>query len=200
MSSPLSATTASRANLLTGAERVVVDLGALDLGHPLRPSSDGSIRTSAALGLAAQAEQDKVVAAEQRVLDLRDDRLVEAQDAGEDVVTALQACDQVGADLVLDRARGVAAGLEVAERGNLGRRRCGRRSSEGSYNVGPSAHAEAAARRSGAVGDQESATWGRRRRTHRQGVGRTRRAGLRGTGMASSSRLARAVRPRRSRL
>ena len=56
------------------------------------------------------------MAAEERVLDLGDDGLVVAEDAGEHVGRRrAERGDEVGADLVLDRARAVAAGLEFAE-------------------------------------------------------------------------------------
>jgi hypothetical protein len=58
----------------------------------------------AALRLAAQPEQDEVVAREDRVDDLRDDRLVVADDAGEERLPGAQPRDQVLADLVLDAA------------------------------------------------------------------------------------------------
>ena len=44
------------------------------------------------LRLAALAEEDHVVAGQERVLDLRDDRLVEADDAGQQRLAAAPAC------------------------------------------------------------------------------------------------------------
>ena len=101
-------------------ERVVVDLGALDLGHVL-VEQVRELAHQAALRLSAQAEQDEVVAAQERVLHLGHDRLVVAEHAGEDVAAGLDGGDQVGAHLVLDGARRVAALAQRAERGD-GRR------------------------------------------------------------------------------
>jgi hypothetical protein len=73
-------------------------------------------------GLAAEAEQDEVVAAEKRVDDLRGDALVVADDAGEDGLPRLEAFDQVGAQLVLDPAAGTLRPLgrpEFAKRGRF---------------------------------------------------------------------------------
>ena len=70
----------------------------------------GQCAQDAALGLAAQAEQDEVLAREDGVDDLRHDGVVKADDAGEDRVAnfsrslVLQAADEIGAQLVLDAA------------------------------------------------------------------------------------------------
>ena len=58
----------------------------------------------AGLALAALAEQDDVVAGEQRALDLGEDRVVEADDAGKGGSSGGEAVEQVLADLGLDRA------------------------------------------------------------------------------------------------
>ena len=69
----------------------------------------------AALRLAAQAEQDEVVARQDRVDELRDDRLVVADDAGEQRLAGLQLADEVVADFLLDRPRAIAGLPQIAE-------------------------------------------------------------------------------------
>src|SRR5690606_11100554 len=77
-----------------GVERVVVDLGARDLGHPLVEEA-GEEAEEAALGLPAEAEEDEVVPREEGVLELRDDGLLVAEDAGEDLLARAELLDQV---------------------------------------------------------------------------------------------------------
>ena len=75
----------------------------------------------AALGLPAQAEQDEIVPRQDRVDDLRHDRVVEADDAREERRPRAEPLDQVVANLVLDAAArepaGGDVGAELAERG-----------------------------------------------------------------------------------
>ena len=59
----------------------------------------------AALGLAAQAEQDEVLPRENGVDDLRNDGVFVADDAGEERLSSLQARDQVLAHFVFHAAR-----------------------------------------------------------------------------------------------
>src|SRR6202035_561414 len=94
--------------------RVVVELRPGEHGH-LGVEQGGERAQDAGLGLAAQAEQDEVVAGEQGVDHRRDDRAVVADDAGEQRSAASQALAQVVAQLLLDRAGLVAARLERAE-------------------------------------------------------------------------------------
>jgi hypothetical protein len=54
--------------------------------------------------LAALAEKDDVLAAQDGVLDLRDDAVLVADDAGEERLSALQARDQIVPKFLLDRA------------------------------------------------------------------------------------------------
>jgi hypothetical protein len=80
----------------------------------------------AGLGLAAEAEEDEVVAREDGVDDLGDDGIVIADDAGEEGLSVAlaaggdlaEACDEVVAELVLDAASyerwGELAGAELA--------------------------------------------------------------------------------------
>ena len=83
-------------------ERIVVDLAAGDDRDLLVEQIDEAAQ-DAALRLAAQPEQDEVVARQDRVDELRDDRLVVADDARKERLARLQLADQVVADLLLDR-------------------------------------------------------------------------------------------------
>ena len=67
------------------------------------------------LALAALAEQDEVVAGEQRALEVGQDGVVEADDAGETGLAGAQPGEQVVADLGLDGAVDVAARAQLAE-------------------------------------------------------------------------------------
>ena len=78
VSSPCSATR-SRAWRETGRVRVVVDLAAGDDRHPLVEQA-GERADHAGLRLAALAQEDHVVAGEQRVLELRQDGVLVAED------------------------------------------------------------------------------------------------------------------------
>src|SRR5699024_6493994 len=73
------------------------------------------------LALPALAEQDQVVAGDQRALELRDDRVLESVEAGPRVLAGGESAQEVGADLVAEGAQFVAAGPEFAE-GRDGRR------------------------------------------------------------------------------
>ncbi len=97
-----------------GFERVVVDFGAGDGRHALVEELD-ELADDAALGLTAQTQQNQVVPREDGVDDLRDDRLVVADDAGENLFARAQFAEEVGAQLVLDRAHAVALPFEFAE-------------------------------------------------------------------------------------
>ena len=95
------------------AERVVgvvANFAAGDVGHVF-VEQRGERAEDAALGLAAQAEQDEVLPGENGVDDLRDDRVFVADDAGEERLVRLQAGDEVRAQFILD-----VAGLEASFR------------------------------------------------------------------------------------
>src|SRR5262249_24016963 len=98
--------------------RMVVDLASGDGGGPLveqagqRPDQPG-------LTLAALAEQDDVVSGDQSPLQVRADRVVEAQDAGEWILGSPQPGDQVLPHLVLDAAVAVAARAQLAQSLNV---------------------------------------------------------------------------------
>ena len=85
-------------------QRVVVDLAARHDRDLLVEQIDEPAQ-DAALRLAAQAEQDEVVARQDRVDELRDDRFVVADDAGEQRLAGLQLPHEVVADFLLHRAR-----------------------------------------------------------------------------------------------
>jgi hypothetical protein len=90
------------------AERVVgivADFAAGDVGH-LGVEQRGKRAQNAALGLAAETEQDEVVAGEDGMDDLRDDGVFVTQDAGEERLGGVgtQAGDEIFAELVLDAA------------------------------------------------------------------------------------------------
>ena len=80
--------------MLTRRVRVVVDLAAGDDRHPLVEQA-GERADDAGLGLAALAEEDHVVPGEQRVLELRHDRVLVAEDAVEQRLTGRDARDGV---------------------------------------------------------------------------------------------------------
>src|SRR3972149_3963426 len=70
----------------------------------------------ARLGLAALAEEDDVLAGEERVLDLGDAGLLVADDPGKERLAAAEPRDQVVAQLLLDGPGDVAARRELADR------------------------------------------------------------------------------------
>ena len=82
-------------------ERVVVDLAARH-DRDRFVEQRGERAQDPALRLAAQAEQDEVVARQHRVDDLRHDGLVVADDAGKSVLPATEPGDQVVAHFVAD--------------------------------------------------------------------------------------------------
>src|SRR5262249_51094696 len=76
----------------------------------------GERADDARLRLPALAEEDQVVAAEQRVLDRREHRVVVAEDAGEERLARAQPTQQVRAQLLAHAARPPAARAQLAER------------------------------------------------------------------------------------
>ena len=109
-----------------GRVGVVAELGAGDVGA-VGVEERGEGAEDARLGLAAEAEEDEVVAREDGVDDLGDDGVVEADDAGEEGLAfalaagrdGAEARDEVVAELVLDAAGdafgGEFGGAELAE-------------------------------------------------------------------------------------
>ena len=96
--------------------RVVVDLAAVDHRRPLvQQGHQGADQPG--LALPALAEQHDVVAGEQRPLQRRKHRLVEADDALEPRASGAQQVEQVLAHLGLHRTVPVAAGAQLSEGG-----------------------------------------------------------------------------------
>jgi hypothetical protein len=69
-----------------------------------------------ALRLPALAEEDHVMAREDRVLDLGDDGLVVADDAGQDALAPREPSEEVLPHLLADREDPVAGGSEITQR------------------------------------------------------------------------------------
>src|SRR5262245_27908019 len=103
------------ARLADRRQRIVVDLAATEHGDRLVEQADEESR-DAGLRLAALAEEDDVLAAEDGVLDLRDDRLVVADDAGQERSTAPELRDEIVAQLLLDRLASPTTRLQLADR------------------------------------------------------------------------------------
>ena len=82
--------------------RVVVDLASGDRRDGVVEQRDERA-DEPGLGLAALAEQHHVLAGEDRVLDLRDDRIVVAADPAEQLLVVAQLADEVAAKLGSDR-------------------------------------------------------------------------------------------------
>jgi hypothetical protein len=99
---------------------VVVDLAAGDRRGPLVQQVDQRA-DQPGLALPALAQQHDVVAGEQGALQLRQDGVVEADDAGEALPATAQECQQVVPDLVLDGLVAVPGGPQGAQGGG-GRR------------------------------------------------------------------------------
>ena len=75
---------------------------------------------NAALGLAAQAEKNEIVAREQGIDDLRDDSVFIAMHAGKKCFAFFDGAEQIATELILDGARNAAwikirDALELAE-------------------------------------------------------------------------------------
>ena len=94
-------------------ERVVVDLAPGHDWNGVVEQADERAQDPA-LRLTTQAEQDEVVARQNRVDDLRDDRVVEADDSRKERRPRLEPRDQVASDLVLDAAPREPAGGHVS--------------------------------------------------------------------------------------
>src|SRR5438132_2887661 len=97
-----------------GGVRVVVDLTALDHRDLLVQQRDER-PDQTALRLAALTEEDDVLAGEDRVFHLRDDRSFEPDDAGEQLLIGLDLAHQVLAHLLLDGEDAVLALSELGD-------------------------------------------------------------------------------------
>src|SRR5262249_7691571 len=95
-------------------ERILVELAAGDC-RDLGIEQADEHPEEARLGLAAQAEEEQVVAREDRVVERGQHGALVAVDAREGILAALDGAAQVLSKLVLDAARRVAAGLQLTE-------------------------------------------------------------------------------------
>ncbi len=105
-----------------GCERIVVELPAADDRQVLVEQADqesGHPR----LGLSALPQEHEILAGEDRVLDLWQDGLVVADDAGQDRQVLAQPVEEVGAELLLDRPAVPARRPQLADRRRSGRLR-----------------------------------------------------------------------------
>ena len=93
---------------------VLAELGAVDHRRPLVEQPDQGAQQPG-LALAALAEQHDVVAGDQRPLELRDDGVLEAVQAGPRVAALAQGGEQVVADLGAQGLLDVAGGAELAD-------------------------------------------------------------------------------------
>ena len=102
-------------------QRVVVQrgLGDVDERNRLVKKTD-QLPHQPALGLALLAEKQHVVPGQQGDVDLGDDRVVEADNAGKQFVAGGKHGHEVVVDFPLDRFRSPGAGQQVAEVGGLG--------------------------------------------------------------------------------
>ena len=98
VSSPCSAIR-SRQRRQIGLVRVVVDLAAFDVGRHL-VEQRGQQADEPRLGLAAQAQQNEVVARKDGVHHLRHDRVFVSENAGKQLLPALDFADQIIAEFV----------------------------------------------------------------------------------------------------
>ncbi len=95
-------------------EGVVVYFRAGDARNEFIEQRD-ELAEDAGLGLAAQPQEEHVVFGEDRVLDLRQDGLLVAQDVGKQGFAGLEPGDQVPPHLVFYRLNPVAAGHQLAQ-------------------------------------------------------------------------------------
>src|SRR6266851_2439167 len=94
-----------------GFQRIVIDFAAGDDGHFRIEEVDEAAKNSA-FGLAAEAEQNEIVAGEQGIDDLRNDSVFVAVDAGEKRFALFDGTEQIAAELILNGA-GCAAGIKI---------------------------------------------------------------------------------------
>src|SRR5712692_7451865 len=94
-----------------GLEWIVVDFAAGDDGH-FRIEQVDEAAENAALGLAAEAEKNEIVAREQGIDDLRDNGVFVAVDAGKKRFALFDGTKQIAAELILNGAGGT-AGIKI---------------------------------------------------------------------------------------
>ena len=97
-----------------GVKWIVVDFAAGHDGDLIVEQTDQAAQDPA-LRLAAQAQQNEIVPRQDRVDELRHDRVVVADDAGEEPLASLQLANEVVADFLFDRSRRAAALPQLAE-------------------------------------------------------------------------------------
>src|ERR1700676_136754 len=123
-----------------GVQGVVIDFAAGNHGNFGIEQADEAAK-DAAFGLAAQAQQNKIVARKQRVDDLRNDGVFVAVDAGEKRLVVLDGAQQILANFFFHRARSgsrveIRDALEAAESARPGMS-CGVLRSSGSCHGAP---------------------------------------------------------------
>src|SRR6266849_347119 len=94
-----------------GLEWIVVDFAAGDDGH-FRIEQVDEAAENAALGLAAEAEKNEIVAREQSIDDLRDDGVFVTMHAGKEGLASFDGTQEIAAQLILDGA-GNATRIEI---------------------------------------------------------------------------------------
>jgi hypothetical protein len=94
-----------------------VDLAARHDGNAI-VEQIGERAQDAALRLAAEAEQNEIVSGQNGVDELRDHRLVVADDPGEEALARLQLAHQIVANFLLDRSRAIVRPTKLAEGGD----------------------------------------------------------------------------------
>src|SRR3989449_4951700 len=104
------------------SERIVVDLAAGQHRDLLVEQAHQQPR-DARLGLAALAEKNDVLPGQDRVLDLRHDGVVVADDPGQEGVALPEPGDQIVAQLLLDRLALPASSPEITDRVSVGHER-----------------------------------------------------------------------------
>ena len=119
-----SAATRSRQDAADGPQRIVVDFAAGDHGN-FRVEELDQAAQDAALRLAAQAQQDEIVARKQGVDDLRNHAVFVAMDAGKQRLVPLDRAQQIAANLIFYGQRAGARveirnAFQLANRARLG--------------------------------------------------------------------------------
>ena len=99
-------------------QRVVVDLRAGENGD-LRIQQRGHLAEDPALRLTPEPEEDQVLAGQDRIDELRNDRVAVSADSGKEPLPSPEPGDQVRTHFVLDRAARVSARLQRSERGGF---------------------------------------------------------------------------------
>ena len=99
---------------MIGVVRVLAELGAGDHRRPLVEQS-GQRAQQPGLALAAFAEQDEVVAGDQRPLQLRQHGVIETEDARPHIVALGQRGQQILADFLLNPPLAMTGGTQLPD-------------------------------------------------------------------------------------